>query len=65
VITVSTTSDDEAQFMAGLLSGAPSGLNYRIYLRGREFTARLPRPRLPDFGLPHPANQPDPAGGHI
>lgn len=43
MIIVSTTSEHEAEALAGLLSSSTVGLDYRVFLYGREFAAS---PRL-------------------
>jgi hypothetical protein len=62
MITVSTTSEREARAMAGLLRAVQAGFSWRIYLLGRLFSERgtvVNGERLPDIGLPHPANRPE------
>jgi len=54
VITISTTSDEEARMMAVLMSRVQAGLDYRLYLFGRSvdpsWACRLPE---------SPGEQPD------
>lgn len=39
MITISTTTKDEARAMHAVMIFAPAGLDYGIYLLGREVTA--------------------------
>ncbi len=61
MVTVATASLREARGVAAILRQAAPGLEYRIFLLGREVAARVngsAETCLPDFAAHHPGNCP-------
>ncbi len=59
MITVSTSSAQEARAAFGVLCTLPPTVQWKVYLLGREYAPEKEHQHLPDLGPPHPANRPE------